>query len=215
MKRHLASEMQMSKDSIVEIFHIPSNENCLLVNVINRYTMDEKLFLVAKDKFLWSCTLLTDEVSGITDVVDVVCHQWKDETYIEIASSTSKGNGIVDIYKVESNSLKLVLTVPGAVDRNLDTTTNSVYENGRLFLTMQEAETKEKMPDMIMSGTELVYGYSVPGDYTGEEMLYQRNHIRYVYRWDICLEKYLPIEETNVTLQQMDIVYPVDWNREF
>lgn len=93
----------------------------------------------------------------------------------------------------------------------MELTTNSVYENGRLFMRLPGKEGQADMPDIEIWGTKLVYGYSVPDDYTGDEMLYQRISIQYVYRWNSEEKKYYRIEEVEEILQQVDNVYPVRW----
>lgn len=133
--------------------------------------------------------------------------------FVEVASSSHQGNGNIDIYKLDKDSVALVLTVGAGVDRNLNLTTNSIYENGRLFMRLLGNDDQIDMPDIRIEGTEWVYGYSNPDDYTCEELLYQRNLIQYIYRWNSEKKKYFKIEEVKEILQQVDNVYPVDHSR--
>ncbi len=210
-RKRIERDMQISDSSVIEIYHVPSHKNQFFINVIDEYINNEKLFFLSKEFFGWKCTLLTNARGGIGDIVDVVFHEWNNEVLVEVASSTYQGNGNIDIYKLDKDSCTLVLTVGAGVDRNHDTTTNSVYENGRLFMRLLGKEGQADMPDIEIWGTKLVYGYSVPDDSTSDEMLYQRISIQYVYRWNSEEKKYYRIEEVEEILQQVDNVYPVRW----
>ena len=211
-RKRIERDMQISDSSVIEIYHVPSYKNQFFINVIDEYINNENLFFLSKEFFGWKCTLLTNAREGIGDIVDVVFHEWNNEVFVEVASSTYQGNGNIDIYKLDKDSCTLVLTVGAGVDRNHDTTTNSVYENGRLFMRLPGKEGQADMPDIEIWGTKLVYGYSDPDpDYTGDELLYQRIFIQYVYRWNSEEKKYYRIEEVEEILQQVDNVYPVRW----
>lgn len=206
-RKRIERDMQISDSSVIEIYHVPSYEDCFLVNVIKRYIYSERLFFLSKDFFGWKCIPLAEG-----DIVDVVFHEWNNEVFVEVSSSSSQGNGNIDIYKLDKDSCTLVLTVGAGVDRNHDLTTNSVYENGRLFMRLPGKEGQADMPDIEMWGTKLVYGYSDPDpDYVGDELLYQRISIQYVYRWNSEEKKYYRIEEVEEVLQQVDNVYPLKW----
>lgn len=128
---------------------------------------------------------------------------------MEIAYSTNKGNGDVSLYRMKGEGLIPLVTDKGGVDKNMDTTTNAIYENGRLFLTLQENETNASFPNVIYKGMEWVYGYESPDDYSGDELLYQRKLIRHVYCWDENKNEYVLTEDTSQVLQQVDGVYPI------
>lgn len=209
VKKHIEIDMQISDRSVIEIYHVPSYEDYYFINVIDEYISHESLFLLSKELFGWECTLLSDG----SDIVDVVFHKWNKEVFAEVAWSTHQGNGNIDIYKLDKNSMTLVLTIDAGVDRNLDLTTNSVYENGRLFMRLSGNEEQTDMPDIEVMGNKWVYGYSDPDDYTGEELLYQRILIQYIYRWNKEEKKYEKIEKVEEILQQVDGVYPVDHSR--
>lgn len=213
IRGQIEKDMGISDSSVIEIYYVPSYENCFFINVIDEYINNERLFFLSKDLFGWKCTLLMNAREGIGDVVDVVFHEWNNEVFVEVASSTYQGNGDIDIYKLDKDSVTLVLTVGAGVDRNFDLTTNSVYENGRLFVRLSGKEGQTGMPDIEVMGNKWVYGYSDPDNYTGEELLYQRIFIQYIYHWNSEEKKYEKIEEVEDILQQVDDVYPVDHSR--
>lgn len=208
-RKRIERDMQISDSSAIEIYHMPSYDNYFFINVISEYIRKERLFFLSKDFFGWKCILLSDG----SDIVDVVFHEWNNEVFVEVASSTYQGNGDIDIYKLDKDSVTLVLTVGAGVDRNFDLTTNSVYENGRLFVRLSGKEGQTDMPDIEVMGNKWVYGYSDPDNYTGEELLYQRVFIKYIYYWNSEEKKYEKIEEVEEILQQVDDVYPVDHSR--
>lgn len=74
--------------------------------------------------------------------------------FVEVASATYQGNGDINIYKLDKDAVILVLTLGAGVDRNLDLTTNSVYENGRLFMRLSGKEGQANMPDIEVMGNK-------------------------------------------------------------
>lgn len=203
----MRSQMDISDESIVETYFI-RGEECALVNVIEREIYNERLFFMTKDGDSVSCKEL-EEAIGLTDTIEVNIHPWEDKIFVEVACSTNKGNGDIFIYELENQELELLLTAGGAVDRNLDTTTNAVYENGKLHFSLQESEGQDVMPQLVFKGTQWVYGYEVKGDASGEELLYQRNAVRHVYEWDGENGEYIESEKVTELIEQVEGVYPI------
>ena len=209
LEKSMKEKMNITDESIVEIYNIPMKEEGIFDKVIHRYIMDEQLFFVYRRGLAWEVQPILESGLGIPNVVDLIFHQWNGEVLVEVAYSTSKGNGDVALYRLKDEKLTPLVIDKGGVDRNLDTTTNAVYENGRLFLELQENEENASFPDVILEGIEWVYGYDSPADYSGDELLYQRNLIRHVYCWDENQNEYILMESTSRILQQIDEVYPI------
>ena len=203
---NLRTQMNISEDSIVETYQL---EESIFVKVINEYIMAEELYFVTTKFPFWKAELLQDAETGISDIVDVVFQEWKGENLVEIACSTNKGNGYVSLYWLQKDKLTLLLTDKNAVDRNLDTATNTVYEDGRLFLHLRESKNQTFYPDVFLEGIECVYGYDNSNDYSGEELLYQRNSICHVFCWDEDSGEYILVEDSREVLQQVEGVYSV------
>lgn len=203
----ICQQMDISDESVVETYFISGRE-CVLVNVIEKEIHNERFFFVAKDGDSISCKEL-EETIGFTDTVEVNIHPWQDKIFVEVACSTNKGNGNIFIYELKNRELKLLLTAQGAVDRNLDTTTNAVYENGKLHFYLNESEVQEDMPQLVFKGIQWIYGYEVKGDASGEELLYQRNAVRTVYEWDEENGEYIESENVTELIEQVEEVYPI------
>ena len=129
--------------------------------------------------------------------------------FIEAALATSQGNGYIDLYEIQDNELVLLLS-DHAVDSNLDFTTETVYESGKLSLYVERLKETQKMPDIILWGTELIYGSSNPATLE-EELLYQRNEIERIYQWGNSRNQYVLISDSKELLQQIENVYPIQW----
>ena len=112
-RKRIERDMQISDSSVIEIYHVPSYKNQFFINVIDKYIYHERIFFLSKDFFGWKCISLSD--GG--DIVDVVFHEWNNEVFVEVASSTYQGNGDIDIYKLNKDSCTLVLTVGAGVDK--------------------------------------------------------------------------------------------------
>ncbi len=204
------SKMQISDKCIIEVYYISQTEDCILVNVIDDYISSERLFLVSREGILFQCKELIEE-KGLKDIVEIKVYPWKEKTFVEVACSTSKGNGEITIYELEDSNLKLLLEDKKAVDRNMDTTSNTVYENGKLNVQLRESSNQKSMPKIVLEGVEIVYGYEEEGDYSGTEMLYQRNYIEHIYEWNEKSGKYLELENKKELLQQVEDIYPIVW----
>ena len=107
-------------------------------------------------------------------------------------------------------NLKLLLLVQGGVDRNLDLTTNSVYEGGKLNLSFIGMDENVQRPDIIVDGFALIYGYENPDDYTGDEVLYQRMYVKRTYSWDGV--GYVEKQYEEKIMEQIEGVYPIEWS---
>lgn len=208
--RKVIVQTQITDTSVVETYRIADSKESMLLKVTDDYDMDERLyFLSYKYGKVKMQPLFTGE-EGLKVIDDIVFHEWKNQNFVEIACSTNKGNGNVYLYQLKEGKLELVLLAQGAVDKNYDTTTNTVYENGRLFISFEESEDIN-MPNIILSGVEAIYGYNDPLDYSGDELLYQRNYIERTYKWNMEEKEYTDCEEERKLLQQVDGVYPVTY----
>ena len=202
---NLKVEMGITPSSILNIYFISSNNKMFLVNVIDDYTMDERLYFVRKEKIGFEICDLLSSKNGITDVVDIKIHEWKEKIFVEAAYSTNKGNGEIVLYEVKQEELEDVLTIQGGVDRNLDLTTNTIYANGKLDLELVEKKDTQ-MPCVIVDGIKLIYGYAENSDFSEEELLSQRVYIKKIYGWTD--DGYIECENKQELLQQIEGVEP-------
>ncbi len=197
-------QIEITADSIVTVYKIPDEKRNILLYVNNGYYNDENLYFVSRDGLKVDFDKIIDE-----HIIDIKFHKQDETTLIEVAHATSQGNGYIDLYEVQNNELVILLS-DHAVDSNLDFTTETVYESGKLNLYVKNLKESQEMPDIILRGTELVYGSSSPSTLE-KELLYQRNAIEKICQWDHSQNQYVLISDSKELLQQIENVYPIQW----
>ena len=197
-------QINITADSIVAFYNIPNEKKNILLYVNNNDYNDENLYFVSREGLKVDFDKIIDE-----HIIEIKFHKQEEMVYIEVAHATSQGNGYIDLYEIQNNELVLLLS-DRAVDSNLDFTTETVYESGKLSLYIERLKEAQKMPDVTLRGTELIYGSSSPST-LDDELLYQRNKIERRYQWDDSENKYVLISDRKELLQQMPNVYPIQW----
>lgn len=139
-------QIEITADSIVAVYKIPNEKRNLLLYVNNGYYNDENLYFVSRDGLKVDFDKIVDE-----HVVEIKFHKQDEMVFIEVAHATSQGNGYIDLYEIQDNELVLLLS-DHAVDSNLDFTTETVYESGKLSLYVERLKETQKMPDIILRG---------------------------------------------------------------
>lgn len=197
-------QINITADSTVVFYNIPNEKKNILLYVNNSDYNDENLYFVSRERLKVDYDKIVDE-----HIIEIKFHKQEEMVYIEVAHATSQGNGYIDLYGIRNNEPVLLLS-DHAVDSNLDFTTETVYESGKLSLYIEHLKEAQEMPDVILRGTELIYGSSNPSTLE-DELLYQRNEIERRYQWDDSENKYVLISDRKELLQQMTNVYPIQW----
>lgn len=211
-KERYIKALGITTTSLFQIYEIPTREKEFLIKVTDNGV--DKMSFVHRTGIKLQITPLIKGEEGLYKIDNIEFHTWNNKGFVEIANSTDKGNGVIFLYLIEGNQIRKVLIAQNAVDRNLDTTANTVYENGMLNIQFEGEKSEQDMPDVILSGTELIYGYAVPEDFTGEELLFQRNAVHYTYKWNKETKMYEKCEYKKELLQQVEGVYPIIWKED-
>lgn len=203
-------EIYFTESCTVQVYKPPLNKQFYLV-----FVTEEKYY----PNFLY-CVLENEEEpkivpmefdNGLQHIYAIEFHEWDNEVYVEVAVATHQGNGCTYLYRIKEGIIENILMAQGTVDRNLDITTNSIYQNDRLTLKMVEGIDESDMPIIKFQGIEMVYGYDKPNTYSGDELLYQQNFIEFIYQWDDEEKIYVQTGESSKIIQQFEGVYPIEW----
>ncbi len=201
-------EMNITNNTILETYHVPGND-AIFVNVIDDYVLRETLYFISKQGDEWCCEEFFVEEYGFSDIVEIEFSFRNEKTFVELDFSTGKGNGGIALYRLEDGKLTLLLLIDGAVDRNLDMTTNAVYDRGKLNMYLHENEQNPDFPDVELWGTEVVYGYEEKGSAAGREQVYQMYDILQLYHYDESEGTYVKMTEEWELVQQVEGIYPI------
>ena len=203
-------EIYLTESCTVQVYNPPLNKQFYLVFVTEQKYHPNYLYCVLENGEASKIVPLEFD-NGLQHIYSIEFHEWENEVYVEVAVATHQGNGCIYLYRIKDGTIENLLMAQGTVDRNLDLTTNSIYQNDKLTLIMEEGEDSSGMPIIKLQGIKLIYGYDKPNTYAGQELLYQQNFIEFIYQWDNEEQVYVQTGESSKTIQEVKGVYPIEW----